>query len=208
MSNTLSGEAVSGAGVESGSVSSGRTGMRGRLNAIIILVALAIMLNAIFSASIKSRNSSELLKVGDDIPAFSVGLLGGGEARLSNFVNKPTMYYFFANWCPCSHDSMTFIKRAMDEYAGAGLSVLMVGIQDSSSNFEKFAKTHNIKHPVGISGGESFAGDIGVRITPTTVFADRSGKIHSVFVGKIEEYGQIEDSVKNIVAVAAQDSAA
>ncbi|VAX21380.1 hypothetical protein MNBD_NITROSPINAE01-1499 [hydrothermal vent metagenome] len=208
MSNTLSGDAPSGAGLESEPKLSGGTGLRGRLNTIIVLVALGIVLNAIFSASLKSRTSTEMLKVGDNIPAFSVELLGGGEANLSAFTGRPTVYYFFANWCPCSHESMTFIKKAMDEHAGDGLAILMVGIQDSSSNFEKFAKTHDIKYPVGINGGEPFAGDIGVRITPTTVFADADGVIRGIFVGKIEEYGQIKELLNNIVAKTTQDTAA
>jgi len=169
-----------------------------RLNRIVMLVAALFLLNATLEFSAQSRQV-KLLDIGDKIPPFSLPLLGGGEVTGKSLAGKPTIYFFFANWCPCSHTSVQWIKRASAQRAKDGLQIVFVGVQDSTSNLEKFARKHKLESLVNVSGGETFAGSVGIKITPTTVFSDGQGVIRSIFIGKVERYDQLKEGLESIL---------
>lgn len=174
-----------------------------RSNVIIALVALAIILNALFSHLVLARHGlRELTEPGNRLPDFSIKLIDGREVSNRDFLGKPAVYYFFANWCPCAHLSVKFVKRAFEENRGRNLSVYGVGIQDSPARYGDFVKKHGIVFPVADRGGDSLAESIGVRTTPTLVFVDDKGIIRLYFMGKVERYEQVEKGLSAIMGTA------
>ncbi|VAX15775.1 hypothetical protein MNBD_NITROSPINAE03-1865 [hydrothermal vent metagenome] len=169
-----------------------------RLNRVVMLVAALFLLNATLEFSAQSRQV-KLLEIGDKIPPYSLSLLGGGEITGESLAGKPTIYFFFANWCPCSHTSVQRIKQASARYAKDGLQIVFIGVQDSTSNLEKFARKHKLESLVNVSGGETFAGSVGIKTTPTTVFSDEKGVIRSIFIGKVERYDQLKEGLESIL---------
>jgi len=173
--------------------------MAGKLNRIILLAALALSLNAVYDYSARPVEA-KLLNLGDSVPDFNLSLLGGGQATRQGFLGKPVMFYFYANWCPCSHESVANIRRAAEAGKAAGLAVLFVGIQDSQDNLGKFVRTHDLEFPVATEGGQMFADRVGVGITPTTMFVDSQGAIRSFFVGKVERFEQLDEGLKSVTS--------
>lgn len=174
-----------------------------RFNKIILLAALAIILNALYNYSVASRNSyNEMLKVGDKLPPFKLELVDGGSVTEKNFLGKPTAYFFYAEWCPCSHFSVDWIKRSRQDGRFEGINMVGVGIQDGPEKLKKFARRYQLDFPVSHIGGEKMARSIGVKVTPTTIFTDSEGVIRSVFVGKIEKYEQLTEGL-NVIAPSA-----
>jgi len=169
-----------------------------RLNQLIALGAAAILLNALYDHSVESREGKSL-RVGAPIPAFSLDALGGGPLTQKSFAGKPTVYFFFADWCPCSHQSVQWITRALDDHRAAGLAMVGVGVQNGRDKLERFARRYDLPFPVAVRGGDGLADVVGVTITPTTLFVDGDGVIRSVFVGKIDEYGQLTEGLKSIL---------
>lgn len=169
-----------------------------RRNLIILLAALAIFLNGAVNFFESRRNSAELIKLGTPLPEFSVKQADGSAISSAAFKGKPAIYYFFANWCPCSHASIGYVKKAAAENAQSGLTLFSIGIQDSSSEIEKFTKKHEMSGPVGVSGGNDVAAMLGIRTTPTTLFVDANGVVQWIFIGKIEKYEAIETGIKAI----------
>ncbi len=167
-----------------------------RLNQIIFLFAALILLNALLSQSLAGKR--EILKIGDQIPSFKVSLLGGGTMSDADFIGNPAVFFFYADWCPCSHKSVPYIKKAKEEYKASGIAMLGVGIQDSSDSLKAFAEKHQLGFPVTVDDGNALARLIGVKTTPTTIFADSNGVVRSIFVGQIEQFGQVEESLKSI----------
>ncbi len=173
---------------------------RKRVNQIILLGALALILNALFNHFVTDASKlNKTLKAGNSFPAFSFTAMSGSPMSEKDFTGKPTVYYFFASWCPCSHQSIQWIKKMYAENGKSELSMLGVGIQDSSTGLAQFAKLHKIEFPVIIENGQSLAREAGVEITPTTVFVDRGGVIRYVHVGKIERYDQIAEGLNEIL---------
>jgi len=168
-----------------------------RMNRAIFLFALAIMLNALLNHSL--ANKPELLKIGDKLPQFQGIVMGGGNIKGSDFTGKPTVFFFYANWCPCSHETVEHVKIAGKDYAKDGLAVIGVGIQDSRGNLEKFAERHKLDFPVIVDGGDDIARSMGVRTTPTTIFVGSDGVVKSIFVGKVEQFDQLADGLESIL---------
>lgn len=174
-----------------------------RRNLIILLAAAAILLNGAVNFFESRKNSAELIKLGTSLPEFSVKQADGSTVSTAAFKGKPVIYYFFANWCPCSHASIGFVKRAVAENVQSGMTLFSVGIQDSASEIEKFSRKHDISTPVGVSGGNDVAAMLGIRTTPTTLFVDAQGVVKWIFIGKIEKYEMIEKGIETITAAKA-----
>lgn len=160
-----------------------------RINQLILFASLAIILNAFLNHSLSNR--PDLVKVGDSLPDFSVKSSRGEELGLAAINGKPALLYFFASWCPCSHESIEYIKRAEDEFGGNGLAILGIGIQDRSKSLADFAEKHGLKFPVSVTGGDDVARALGVKTTPTSLFVDKEGIVRAIHIGKIERYGDI-----------------
>lgn len=169
-----------------------------RRNLIILLAALAILLNGVSNFVSSARKANELIPVGSPLPEFSLKQSGNSAFSTSAFKGKPAMYYFFANWCPCSHESVPFLRQVMADNAQSGVTMVGVGIQDTPAELESFVKRHKMTTPVGISGGNDMANTLGVRTTPTTLFVDADGVVRFIHIGKIERYDQIAKGVEAI----------
>lgn len=172
---------------------------RRRVNQIILLGALALILNALFNHFVTDTSKlNKILKAGNAFPAFSFTTTSGSPISEKDFAGKPTVYFFFASWCPCSHETIKWIKKIYAENGKSGLSMVGVGIQDSSTGLAQFAKLHKIEFPVVTENGPVLAHEAGVEITPTTVFVDGQGVIRYVHVGKIERYDQLLEGLNAI----------
>lgn len=171
-----------------------------RANLIIALVALIIVLNALFNHLVMARNGlRELIEPGNKLPDFTMKLIDGREVSNRDLAGRPAVYFFFANWCPCAHLSAKFIKRAFEENKGSNVAIYGVGIQDSKSRYSDFVKKHGIAFPVADRGGDGFAESMGIRTTPTLVFVDDKGIIRFYFMGKVERYEQVEKGLSTIM---------
>jgi len=183
--------------INSPAVEMPKTGTANRKNQIIFLVAAVIILNAVLSHSM--ANTPSLIKVGDKLPAFSMDVLGGGQVSNADFLDKPTVLFFYAGWCPCSHFSSQWIKKAESEFGGEGLALAAVGIQDSSGKLKEFAEQYNFDFPVAVEGGNDVARSMGVKTTPTTLFVNKEGVVKYIFVGKLKKYSDMTEGLETIL---------
>ncbi len=174
--------------------------MNSRRNQFIVLAALALILNALFN-HFDSNDSSlnKTLKVGERFPVYEAQSRSGEVLNNRRFDGKPTVYFFFANWCPCSHESIPIVLRGLADLQEE-LAVVGIGIQDREERIGQFVKLHKVPFPV-ISGdaAEEIAKISGVKITPTTIFVDSDGVVRSIHVGKIENDTQMSDGLEAII---------
>lgn len=174
-----------------------------RSNIIIALVALAIILNALFNHLALARSGlREMIEAGNRLPDFSMKLIDGRDVSNRDFLGKPAVYFFFANWCPCAHLSVKFVKMAFEKNKESNLAVYGVGIQDATARYGDFVKKHDITFPVANRGGDDFAESLGIRTTPTLVFVDGQGIVRFHFLGKVERYDQVEMGLSTILKTA------
>jgi len=137
-----------------------------------------------------SEESRPLLQVGEKAVPFTLELVGGKQSQLEQYAGKGLVITFMSSWCPCSHQSMPFMKQAYAKHNNGEVAFLMVGIQDSRSKFEKFIEKWNVPFPAGYDKGDRIANNYGVSSPPTTFFIDKNGVVKRAFYGNIAEKPQ------------------
>lgn len=133
------------------------------------------------------ENGVEVLQIGTKAPPFTLTLLDGKKVTLEDYSGKSLTITFMASWCPCSKDSIPFLKQAYKDYKDDGMQFLMVGTQDAESKFKKFVQKWEVPFPSGYDSEENFARNYGVSAPPTTIFIDKTGTVKRVFYGNIKE---------------------
>jgi len=137
-----------------------------------------------------SEEGRPLLQVGEKAVPFTLELVGGKQSQLEQYAGKGLVITFMSSWCPCSNQSMPFMKQAYAKHKNGEVAFLMVGIQDSRSKFEKFVEKWNVPFPAGYDKGDRIANNYGVSSPPTTFFIDKNGVVKRAFYGNIAEKPQ------------------
>ena len=138
--------------------------------------------------------SKPLLQVGEKAIPFTLELLDGKQFNLEQNAGKGLVITFMSSWCPCSNESIPFMKQAYQKHKDDQIVFLLVGVQDSRSKFEKFVKKWDVPFSAGYDKGDRIAKDYGVSSPPTTFFIDKNGIVKRAFYGNIakkpEEFQQ------------------
>ena len=130
-----------------------------------------------------------LIMVGSDAPQFSLKLFDGTDWSLKSHKDSPLVIAFMASWCPCSNESIPFINEAFKRFSPKGVRFILIGIQDSASNFKGFIDSKAVDIPAGYDEGDRIAALYGVDAPPVTVFIDRNHRVKRVYFGNIKEVG-------------------
>lgn len=147
-----------------------------------------------------SEESKPLLQVGEKAMPFTLELIGGQPSHLEQYAGKGLVITFMSSWCPCSNESMPLMKQAYTTHQNDQIVFLMVGIQDSRSNFENFVKKWNVSFPTGYDKNDRIAKDYGVSSPPTTFFIDKNGIVKRAFYGNIaKKPDEFRQWVKEII---------
>ena len=146
------------------------------------------------------EESKPLLQVGEKALPFTLELIGGQQIQLGDYAGKALAITFMSSWCPCSNESMPLMKQAYATHQNDQIVFLMIGIQDSRSNFEDFVKKWNPPFPAGYDKKDRIANDYGVSSPPTTFFIDKNGIVKRAFYGNIaKKPDEFQQWVKEII---------
>ena len=148
-------------------------------------IGIVFLLAALMSGC--SEEGQALLQVGEKAPSFSLELHSGEKIGLDGYSGKGLVMTFMSSWCPCTKESIPFLKEAYQRHENDDIEFLLVGIQDAKSKFEKFVTKWEIPFSTGYDRGEKIARNYGVTAPPTTFFIDKDGIVKRVFYGNIKD---------------------
>jgi peroxiredoxin len=138
-----------------------------------------------FMTGCSEEVSRPLLQVGEKAIPFTLELLDGKQINLEQNAGKGLVITFMSSWCPCSNESIPFMKQAYQKHKDDQIVFLLVGVQDSKSKFEKFVKKWDVPFSAGYDKGDRISKDYGVSSPPTTFFIDKNGIVKRAFYGNI-----------------------
>jgi len=130
-----------------------------------------------------SERPEERPEAGYHAPRFSIELLGGEKAELSDYRGKAVLISFWATWCGICAGGMPDIQKLSDEY-GDELFVLTVNCSEDKNQVQNFIKETGYDFAVGLDSSgaiQDLYGPIGG--IPYTVIIDPDGVIIATHLG-------------------------
>ena len=101
--------------------------------------------------------------VGDVVKDFSLPMLDGTTAKLSDFRGKVLLLVFTATWCPyCGAEAPYLEKGIWQKYKDKGIQVLVVDVKESSQVAQQFRDRYGWTFPVVVDE----AGEVALQFAP------------------------------------------
>ncbi len=149
---------------------------------VVLFLILGVLAGLPESARGADKNPLEALRLqapGDRVeaPDFALLRLGGDTLRLRDLRGKVVLLNFWATWCVPCRAEMPDIERLSREFAGRGLVVVAVNLQEGRRAVRRFVDELHLTFPVVLDGDGKMAAAYGVRPIPTTFLIDQNGFI-------------------------------
>jgi len=131
------------------------------------------------------------LKVGDQLPDLkSFQLQGELPADLKG---KVILLDFWASWCGPCKESFPAMEQLHKKYAGKGLVILAVNVDENAEQMKDFLKDHPATFTIVHDATKKLVGTANISSMPASFLISKDGKIaavHKGFHGKktTEEY--------------------
>ena len=172
-----------------------RTFARGQLLVLPLLAAAAIA-----AYWLATRDTAPaLLPQRLPAPAFTLTTLDGKPLELQALHGKVVLVDFWATWCgPCRDEAPKLIEL-QQKYAGRGVQVVGISMDDDAAPVRTFYQQHHISYPVALGDaalGERFGGVLGM---PAKFLIDRQGRIAAKHHGAVD-FTQLERELNALIA--------
>jgi thiol-disulfide isomerase/thioredoxin len=129
---------------------------------------------------------------------FKLQDLNGKIVKLSDFKGKAVLIDFWATWCPPCRESIPGIEKLYKTYAGKGLVVLSISLDEGDwDSVKAFATERGITYPV-LKGTEDVASQFQVRTIPMLVIINKEGKIVKRYLGFGDDY-ELDKDIKAVL---------
>ena len=126
--------------------------------------------------------------VGDAAPNFTLTLLNGKKASLSDYRGKAVLLNFLYSTCPGCQAEIPGIQHfyAGQQAAHKDFVVLGVDAVDDAATAQQFAQQQGMTYPIMIDSDQRVSSLYGITDTPTSFFIDRNGIIRATQVGPVD----------------------
>jgi thiol-disulfide isomerase/thioredoxin len=144
-----------------------------RLISRAVLAALFLMLS--------TRAAYADFKEGDMLPDLTSFEL---EGKLPDELKGQVILLdFWASWCAPCRSSFPVMEALSKEYAGQGLTVIAISVDERRANMRTFVEGAKISFTVVGDSRHKLVAAADIRTMPTSFLIDRAGKIRFVHAG-------------------------
>ena len=137
----------------------------------------------------------------DDRPLPDCGVKLGAGGGFEQFKGKVLYVDFWASWCgPCLL-SFPFMNDLQHSYAGKGLHVLAINMDEKPADAARFLGQHPATFDVASGPNGKCAKDLGVATMPTSFLVDRKGAIRLVHKGfRPDDVDELKSKLDALIA--------
>jgi thiol-disulfide isomerase/thioredoxin len=121
--------------------------------------------------------------VGQPASTFKLDMLNGEPFDLAGHSGRVVVLDFWATWCGPCLQSMPLIDGIVREFAGSGVELFAVNLEEQPDQIKAMLERHKLKIPVVLDRDGVVAAKYAVTAIPQTVVIDRQGKVVRLFVG-------------------------
>jgi thiol-disulfide isomerase/thioredoxin len=119
-------------------------------------------------------------------PAVELSGLEGPTWQLASARGSPVLLNFWATWCEPCRAEMPALQQLARDHAAEGLQVVAVNYREPEAAVRRFLATTGLALPVLLDREGAAAKSFDVRIFPSTVGIDRSGRARFVVTGEFD----------------------
>ena len=153
-----------------------------------MLLAAVVFTAGIASAQKSADADGNYVKVGEQVPNFTITMLNGKTLNINNLKGKVVLVNFWATWCPyCVQELTRFPEEIVKKYAGKDFAVVCIdrmdGNRETRAKVEDFMKAKGYKFPVGLDEGGKVFGMFATSGIPRNYVIDKDGNIAYIGVG-------------------------
>lgn len=134
----------------------------------------------------------EFVKVGSQIPDFSVTSISGENIEISSLPQDLRVIHFWASWCVTCKDEAPALEEAWEQYRG-GQEVLFLGVatSDNDQDARGFISDMGVTYPNTLDPDGQIADLFTAMAIPETFFLDKQGVVLYRQVGAFRNSQQI-----------------
>lgn len=161
-----------------------------------------LLILAAFLTSIAQSDSKTLVKIGQQVPEFTVKMFDGPAINIKDLKGKVVLLNFWATWCPpCRQELARVQKDIIDRFKGRDFVFLPVSRQETYEKVKAFRQQTGYTFPMGLDSDRKIYSLFALETIPRNFVIGKDGKIVFMEVGYSEEsfselIGEIEKALK------------
>lgn len=151
-----------------------------------VIKGLLLLLLAAFLGFVLRPGDRSAPGPGQPVPDFDLAADDGGRVRLSDFRNKILVVNFWATWCPPCVAEMPSLDRFRQMFAGRGVEVLAISVDDDEKAYRNFLTQHKLRLKTVRDPEKKISALYGTFKYPESYVVDREGRLLRKIVGPAE----------------------
>lgn len=146
---------------------------------LFCVIALTSML------SFAQDNNADIVKVGDNMPAFTLSSTVNGTVRSEDLKGKVVLINIFATWCgPCQSELAEVQKTLWPKFKdNKDFQMLVIGREHTDEQLTEYNKRKNFTFPLYPDPKREVTSKFATKMIPRSYLVDKNGKVISATTG-------------------------
>lgn len=149
---------------------------------ILLLLSIALM------SCIKEDPSGHDLKIGDDIPDFTISMSDGSVVSGADLRKGISVIVFFTTACPDCQETLPHVQRLYDEYFNKGVSFTLISREESYDSIVNYWESEGLTMPFSAQEDRAVY-ELFARTRVPRVYINKDGIIRAIFTDQPESPG-------------------
>ena len=154
----------------------------------------------VLSGCIKEKQTGADLKVGDRLPDFEVVMDDGTVVTDEILSETVSVVMFFHTSCPDCRQVLPQMQKVYDEYASAGVRIVLISREDPKESVESFWRENGLKMPYSAQNDRKVYEKFAATRIPRVYVNEKGGIIRYVFTDDPNpSYDEICTALENVI---------
>lgn len=159
---------------------------------------LLTVLLLIFTCLVHAQGDADLIKVGDQMPAFTIVSDNGTKMSSASLKGKVVLINFFATWCPpCQKELAEVQQKLWPKYKdNKNFQLLVIGREHTDVELAKYNEKKGFTFPLYPDKNRAIFGAFAKNLIPRTYLIGKDGKV--IYAGKgytEEDFVELMDKI-------------
>ncbi len=148
-----------------------------------VLRGLIVLCLALLVWVVADTFHEKVVVAGDTAPDFSIATDSGRTVTRSDFGGKLLVLNFWATWCPPCIEEMPSLDQFQKQFAGDGVVVLGVSVDQSPGAYRNFLSKVNVAFQTARDPESRISTEYGTSKYPETYIINRDGRVVEKIIG-------------------------